>query len=1190
MANTEILARFDIDDSAIITKIANNKKEINELRNANKLYLAEYSKGLKDNQKVIKEEEENQKKLTEELRAGNISRSVYNQLIGESNAQIQKSQSEIAKLSSEFDVNSRAIALNEERIRNLSTENRGLSTSYQAVINAQNGLLDNYSIEGKSVQELREDNLKLINVRNQIATATDGESEEIKKLNALIDENTRVINANVSGDEKRIMNIGRYKESILDAFDAIKSGDFEGGVNQIKELANGAGQAIGSMTKQAIAFIATPIGAAIAGIAAIGVSAKYVFDFNQGLQESNEKLRSLGVNSGEISKVRSELQATADTFGKEFDEIATKANSLAQSYGISISEANRLIQEGLANGGAANAEFLDSLSEYDVMFQKAGFSAQEFINVINEGNSLGIYADKLPDAIKEAGLALDEQTKATKDALVNAFGASFSEDILKKVRTGEITTKEALASIASEAEKSNLNQQQLAQLTADVFKGAGEDAGGALVVLKAISNSAKTELSDVAKAQMNLAKANEDYNKAQARLFEIEGFGTTWANIKTQALGFFTSVLDYISDFRDSIQPLIDIVAIVLANAWQSLKTNVSVVFDVILGGFKVLGNTISTFVNVFKALFQGDFQGALNAVKQGFLNFFNIISNTFAKIKNTIIDGILGIVDNVSPVLSALGIDVDKLSKKLESFKSKIPESKKVSVEATVSTTNTERNITKDNAVADPKELEKARKKIEEAKKIEMEAQQKQIELLRQASEEKIKLAQSELTNYIMLNSSKLANEKILTQSLIEEEKKRLDYISEQRRKQLEDELRIKKESIDKEIQAEQEKQSKLTGTQLENSRILVENKKNELVTLQSEYYGKDLQIKQETEKAKKDIDLAYDSQTREQKQLAQAVEFEQRLIDLQMQGASEYAIKQEQLNQQYALELEKYAQDITDKFNLKIGKDEEQYTIEQEILMQRQALEQELAVTKDAEKVAALQTQLGKLTVLEKTYADNKKQITEQSEAARLSAIQTTLGNVQGLFKQNTAAFKAIAIAQTTIDTYKAAVSAYAAGLQIGGPAGLIAAPIAAGAAIASGLANIANISGVKFGRGGLPEGPSHEDGGIPALVNGKTPIEIEGGEAIINKKSTSKFKSLLSAINQDQGGVAFAGGGIPGMSSIPGVQDLTSKSFDMDSFSSTIEAAVERGSNNGTATGSQKGISDLNTNLKIENDANF
>lgn len=1193
MASTEILARFDIDDSAIITKIAKNKKEITELREANKAFMTEYQKGLKESQKAIKDEEDAQKKLTDELRAGNLSRSAYNQLVDESNEQIRKAQSEIARLSSEYDVNSRAMALNEERIRNLSTENRGLSTSYQAVINAQNGLLDNYSNEGKSVQELREDNLKLINVRNQIATATDGESEEIKKLNALIDENTRVINANVSGDEQRIMNIGRYKEGILDAFAAIKAGDFAGGVDQIKEMANGAGQAIGSMTKQALAFIATPIGAAIAGIAAIGTAANYVFDFNQGLQESNEKLRSLGVNSSEISKVRSELQATADTFGKEFDDIATKANSLAQSYGISISEANNLIREGLANGGAANEEFLDSLGEYDALFQKTGFSAQEFINILNEGNTLGIYADKLPDAIKEAGLALDEQTKATRDALVNAFGASFSDDILKKVRTGEITTKDALASISAEAEKANLNQQQLAQLTADVFKGAGEDAGGALVILKAISNSAKTELSDVAKAQLNLAKANEEFNKEQAKLFEIEGFGTIWANIKTQALNFFTSVLRYIGDFREAIQPLIEIVGVVLANAWEGLKVSVGSAFEIILGGFQIIGTTISTFVNFFKKIIAGDFGGAWQAIKDGFFSILDTVGNTFAKLKNLIISGIIAIVDNISPVLSALGIDVDALTKKLESFKSKIPEAKKVSIEASVSTTETktEKNITKDNQGGpDPKKLEEARKKIEEAKKLELEAQQKQLDLLREASEEKLRLAESELNNYIMNNASKLANEKFLTQALIQEEKERLDYISEQKRKQLDEELRIKREAINQEIEAEREKQKTLVGTQLENSNLIIENKINELAILKSEYYGKDLQIKNDTEKAKKDIDLDYDNQIREQKQLAQAVEYEQRLLDLQIQGASEFAIKQEQLSQQYAMELEKFAQDLDDKFNLKIAKDEEEYTIEQEILLARQAIEAELQTEKDAQKVLALQTQLGKLTNLEKSHAEAKKQITEQSEAARLNAISTTLGNIQGLFKQNTLAFKAIAVAQATIDTYKAAVSAYAAGSSIGGPAGLVAGPVAAAAAVASGLANVANIVGIKFGRGGIPNGPSHAEGGIPALVDGKNPVEIEGGEAIINKKSTSKYKGLLSAINQDQGGVAFASGGIPGTSSLTGIKDLTSNAFNMDSLAEVVGSAVERGSASGTATGSQKGIGDLNTNLKIQEDANF
>jgi hypothetical protein len=1194
MANTEILARFDIDDSAIITKIANNKKEIGELKAANKDYISEYTKGLKDAQKEIKNQEASQKKLTDELKAGNITQSAYNQLIDDSNAQIKKAQFEVVELAKAYEVNSRAIAVNEEKVKALSTENRGLSTSYQAVIFAQNGLLQNYTSEGKSVQELREDNLKLIKIRNQLATATNGESEDIKKLNAIIDENTATIRANVSQDEKRILNIGNYREAFEGALASFKNGDFKGGLDQLREAGAGVGASLQGMVAQARAFIATPLGAAIAAIVAIGATTKFIFDFNEGLKESNLLLRSFGVSSQETSKVRSEIEATAKTFDKSFEEIAEKANSLSKAYGISMSEANTVIREGLATGGAQNEEFLDSLGEYDVFFQKAGFSAREFTNILNEGSTLGIYADKLPDAIKESGLALEEQTKTTRDALVNAFGASFTDDILKKVRTGEITTKDALSSIAAEAEKANLNQQQLAQLTADVFKGAGEDAGGALNVLKAISGAAKTELDAVAKSQLNLAKANEEYNKEQARLFEIEGFGTTWANIKTKALEFFTSALKYIGDFRDAIQPIINIVGVLLANAWAYLSGVVSTSFSVILGGFKILGNVISTFVNVVTALFSGDLKGALNALTQGFLNFGNIITTTFAKIKNTILGTLQDIVSNVAPILEVLGVDVDKLTKKLENFKTKIPESKDVNISGSVEETKVTKNVTKDSLspeqiAASKKSLEDARKKIEEAKKAEQEALKEQLELAKNLVDEKIRLAGTELNNYILNNSSKLANEKVLSQALIEEEKTRLQTIADSRKKILDDELKAKQNNINQELEAEAIKSQSLSGTALENSNLYIETKRNELALLTSEYYGKDLQLKQETEAAKNSIDKLYSDQLAEQKQLTQALAYQEELITLEAKGATEFEIRSAQLDQQYEMEAQKYLDDIYNKFNLKIEADEENYTIQQELDLVKEELENQILVEKDANKLATLNNNLAQINQLEQKYAKNKEEITKASEAARLNSISSTLGTVQGLFKENTAAFKVIAIAQATIDTYKSAVSAYAAGLSIGGPAGLVAGPVAAGAAVAAGLLNVAKISGAKFQRGGVARGASHAQGGIPGIVAGQTPIEFEGGEAIINKKSTAKYAGLLSEINQDQGGVAFAAGGLIG-SSLPSIQNQITQGLNTDVLAEVIGLAVERGSAIGTASGAASGIAERTTNINIENGASF
>jgi hypothetical protein len=85
----------------------------------------------------------------------------------------------------------------------------------------------------------------------------------------------------------------------------------------------------------------------------------------------------------------------------------------------------------------------------------------------------------------------------------------------------------------------------------------------------------------------------------------------------------------------------------------------------------------------------------------------------------------------------------------------------------------------------------------------------------------------------------------------------------------------------------------------------------------------------------------------------------------------------------------------------------------------------------------------------------------------------------------------------------------------------------PILAGIAGALGAAQIAIIASQptpKFAKGGILNGNSHANGGIPTPYG-----ELEGGEAVINKRSTRLFTPLLSAINEAGGGVKFANGGV-------------------------------------------------------------
>ena len=110
-----------------------------------------------------------------------------------------------------------------------------------------------------------------------------------------------------------------------------------------------------------------------------------------------------------------------------------------------------------------------------------------------------------------------------------------------------------------------------------------------------------------------------------------------------------------------------------------------------------------------------------------------------------------------------------------------------------------------------------------------------------------------------------------------------------------------------------------------------------------------------------------------------------------------------------------------------------------------------------------------------------------------------------------------KALALVQAIIDSKAAIISA--AGVKPFLPLGLAAIVTAT----AIGAAQVLAIRNQQVkARGGMIHGPSHAGGGVN--------INTEGGEAVINKVSTARFRPLLSKINSFQGaGVQFAYGGI-------------------------------------------------------------
>jgi len=128
-------------------------------------------------------------------------------------------------------------------------------------------------------------------------------------------------------------------------------------------------------------------------------------------------------------------------------------------------------------------------------------------------------------------------------------------------------------------------------------------------------------------------------------------------------------------------------------------------------------------------------------------------------------------------------------------------------------------------------------------------------------------------------------------------------------------------------------------------------------------------------------------------------------------------------------------------------------------------------LAREQDAEIQAALKTGAD-VSLITKKFATIEKQIAFEKEKAKLDIVGGFVGAIGGLFDQETKLGKAAAIVQTVINTYKGAMSAFAET-----PGGVVIKSIAAGTAIATGIAAVKNI--MKAGKGG--------SGGADASISG-------------------------------------------------------------------------------------------------------
>ena len=144
-----------------------------------------------------------------------------------------------------------------------------------------------------------------------------------------------------------------------------------------------------------------------------------------------------------------------------------------------------------------------------------------------------------------------------------------------------------------------------------------------------------------------------------------------------------------------------------------------------------------------------------------------------------------------------------------------------------------------------------------------------------------------------------------------------------------------------------------------------------------------------------------------------------------------------------------------------------------------------------------------------LKKRAAKDEIKIDKLTSDQKLSVASDTLGNLAGLLGESSSAGKAAAIAQTTIETYKGAQSAFSslAGIPIVGP---ILGGIAAAAAIKTGYETVKQITSVK-----TPGGK----GGGGSSISAPRRATVPSAPPSFNVVGASETNQLAQSIGQDE-----------------------------------------------------------------------
>lgn len=515
---------------------------------------------------------------------------------------------------------------------------------YQYNVRAlQKEIQNNVRTENEQEGSLKQLRAQLSNATKKYDEMAKAEREGAKgqALAQHINEITNKLKLAEEETQRYYRNVGNYYNSMMQAADDLQGTEFFGmdivndtEVSNIIKLAqnmDGLTDKLKAFGKTAIGLVMNPYFAALAGVVGVGMTFKWFYDYNKGLMEATRLTKEFTGYTGEaLETMRNSITATADSMGKDFNDVLATADNLMANYHLSGEEAMKVINDGFASGADLSGDMLNKIQQYAPTFHDAGISADQMVAIIQQTRS-GIFSDKGLDIITMASKKIREMSTATSASL-DAIGIS-SKQVQQDLSNGTKNTFDIIQQVASKMKDFGADSQQVGDVLKNVFGKQGAQAGIQLIeqldTMTTDIEEVKKQTGEWGETQLENIKLHKELNSYLSSMFDMSQhgfeemiekgkmFGT---KVLVQIMkGLFNTINYFIDWYNESL--LLRGVIQTLGAAFRGVWSAVKGVANLIIDAMKQVGRSLKGALDILEGIVTFD----ISKAQQGFKEIFDL-------------------------------------------------------------------------------------------------------------------------------------------------------------------------------------------------------------------------------------------------------------------------------------------------------------------------------------------------------------------------------------------------------------------------------------------------------------------------------------------------------------------------------------------------------------------------------------